>query len=147
MGIIKKFWKKAWWSKLILVGLGFFVWPFAVGGGISYLLASKIKSPLLKWLLIFPVLGFSIFFGTAWVAAFISPSQPKKEVAVIASPTPQVAENPPPTTQVVSPLPSPSVAPTELTPTVKVTSPTPNGKANSYSYSYSNANPNTRANV
>lgn len=110
---ILRFWQKAWWSKLILVGLGFFIWPFVVGGGISYLLASKIKSSPLKWLLIFPVLGFSIFFGTAWVAAFILPSQPKKEVAVITSPTPLA--------QVISPLPSPTPEPT-ATLTVEVTS-------------------------
>lgn len=116
---ILRFWKKAWWSKLILAGLGFFIWPFVVGGGISYLLASKIKSPLLKWLLIFPVLGSSIFFGTAWIAAFILPSQPKGEVAVIASPTPS--------TQVVSPLPSPTQAPT-ITPTVEATSLIPTEK-------------------
>lgn len=116
---VLRFWQKAWWSKLILVGLGFFIWPFVVGGGISYLLANKIKSPLLKWLLIFPIIGSSIFFGTAWVAAFILPSQPKKEVAVITSPTPS--------TQVISPLPFPTQVPTVI-PTVEAISPIPTEK-------------------
>lgn len=129
--IIKNLWQKAWWTKLILVGLGFlglFFWPFVIGGGVSYFLATKIKNFLLKWFLILPILGFSIFFGTAWVAAFISPSPPKKEVAVVSSPTPQATESPSPT-QAPSPLPSPTRTPTPIPtkePTPKLTEkPTP----------------------
>lgn len=85
------FWQKTWLSKLILIGLGLFLWPFVIGGGISYLLARKIRNSLLKWILVLPILGFSILFGTSWVMAITSPQaykpKPKSFTLVTLSPT------------------------------------------------------------
>ncbi|MFZ5366503.1 MAG: hypothetical protein ACOZBZ_04435 [Patescibacteria group bacterium] len=126
--IIKNIWQKAWWTKLILIGLGLFFWPFVIGGGVSYFLATKIKNFLLRWLLILPILGFSILFGTAWVMAITSSetykSKPKPVTLATPSPTPSPSPSPSPTPAPVS-SPTPTLTPT-IEPTPKPTEkPTP----------------------
>lgn len=116
-GDLKRFWQKAWWNKLILIILGFFLWPFIVGGTAALFLISKVKNSFLKWILVLPILGFSILLGVAWVSAFVSPSKPKTEITVTPSPTLQTTITPS-----VSPIEGLSISPTpELTPEVKGT--------------------------
>lgn len=78
MEILGKNWQESWWIKLIVGIVAVFLLPFTVGGVLSYFLIKKVKRPLIKWSLVTPIALFTLFFGSAWVAAFVSPSSTKE---------------------------------------------------------------------
>lgn len=63
--------------------------PIAIGLGAGWLVYKKVGSPKLKYSLLAVIGLFTLFFGSAWVSAMNSPSQPKTEQQAQATPTPQ----------------------------------------------------------
>lgn len=124
---LKAFWKKAWWSKIILaiicMGLVLYFWPFLLGGILSFLIILKIKSVKLQWSLIVPIVAVTLFFGSAWFSALISPTKIKNDSVAVSTPsqtpiqptqTPQATIKPTPTpsqTSVPTLTPTPTAAP------------------------------------
>lgn len=75
-----KRWYKTWWAVLIWIGLGLTFLPLTFGGLLIYFVIKKVKNPKLK---IFSVLiagVITLFFGSAWIAALISPTSLKENV-------------------------------------------------------------------
>ncbi len=69
-----KKWYKTWWAVLIWIGLGLTFFPLTFGGLLIYFVIKKVKNPKLK---IFSVLiagVITLFFGSAWIAALVSPT-------------------------------------------------------------------------
>lgn len=123
---LKTFWKRAWWSKIVIViiclGLILYFWPFLLGGILSFLILLKIKSVKIRWSLIVSIVAVTLFFGSAWFSAMISPSKVKNDSVAVSTPnqapvqptqTPQATTNPTPApSQTSVPVPTPTSVPT-----------------------------------
>lgn len=127
---VKKIWQKSWWSKLLLVAGAIFLWPLTLGIGASLLLLKRIKSPLIKWVVVLPVFLFSLLFNIAWISTIVSPSPAQKEdqkatatvsSQPVSSPAAQTKRNELPQ-QIQTPKPSEPPTKTEAAPTIPPTS-------------------------
>lgn len=129
---LKTFWGKSKWAKLLIIFLFLFLWPFVVGL-LFYLPANKIKNPALRWVVLSPIIFFTLFFGGVWTAgmyeSFTSPYSGEKvlsdENEFVPSSIPIITKNEENVfvTQTVFPTPEPT---TTLTPTLEPTlTPTP----------------------
>lgn len=72
---------------LLMIGLLFL--PFTLGISIGYVVYKKVPNSKLKYTILTVITLFTLFFGTAWVAAMGSPNTSGQNQAMQTTPTPQ----------------------------------------------------------
>ena len=118
MKALVKLWKKAWWGKVLVIFIGYVVWPVAltlVFCILPFLIYKKVKNSRLKWGMLAILSPLYLFFISAFIYALFNPSKPtveEQKSSVAVTPTPQA-----PLEDAATPTDMPS--PTAVLPTLR----------------------------